>query len=647
MTERIGIIVGWEDSFPAGLHRQGQRDPGLPGGAREDRRHPGALRPPQYRRAHRPHQPRGAVLPVPPQGRALAGTYVINDPFWWSADDKFFGFSLAAKIGVDGAAHGDAARSSSYIPAIDPQRSLRNLEYPLDWEAHRRVRGLPRDPQAGGRRRLEERHAASTTCDELMRAYDDERQLVMTLQQFIDFDEYVRCICIGKEFILPIQYDPKRRCYLETRRLPAARRSRQKVLDGAWALNHALGYDMNSVEFAIKDGVPYAIDFTNPAPDMDIHSILPKHFHMVRRGDGEVRDQGRARGPQEPRRATRSAQYLEKPVPRPAGCASRRADAAAKTLAAGFAVAKRDWTRSAGAIVPCWTDSSRSGVEEEYQIVDPETRELRSYVSQMLGGRQDASCASGCARRCTSRWSRSAPASARTSTQVRSRADRAARRARPAGAQGRPAHRRRRRPTRSATGRRRRSPTTSRYHGIVEDLQDVARANLIFGLHVHVGIKDKEVAIALAEPGPLLPAAPAGAHLQLAVLDGPQDGPDEHPLRRSSSASRAPASPTTFESYEQFENFVEPARQDRLHRQREEDLVGRARPPHLRHGRDPHLRHAHQHRGHAWRSSRSIQALMAQALPDVPPQHRLAHLLAQLIEENKWRARALRHRRAS
>jgi carboxylate-amine ligase len=38
----------------------------------------------------------------------------------------------------------------------------------------------------------------------------------------------------------------------------------------------------------------------------------------------------------------------------------------------------------------------------------------------------------------------------------------------------------------------------SRYHDIVEDLQDIARGNLVFGLHVHVGIKDKEVAMALA-----------------------------------------------------------------------------------------------------------------------------------------------------
>ena len=34
----------------------------------------------------------------------------------------------------------------------------------------------------------------------------------------------------------------------------------------------ALGYDLNTVEFAIKDGVPYAIDFMNPAPDMDINT---------------------------------------------------------------------------------------------------------------------------------------------------------------------------------------------------------------------------------------------------------------------------------------------------------------------------------------------------------------------------------------
>jgi glutamate---cysteine ligase / carboxylate-amine ligase len=36
-----------------------------------------------------------------------------------------------------------------------------------------------------------------------------------------------------------------------------------------------------------------------------------------------------------------------------------------------------------------------------------------------------------------------------------------------------------------------------RYHNIVEDMQLVARANLIFGLHVHVGVEDRETAIHL------------------------------------------------------------------------------------------------------------------------------------------------------
>ena len=70
------------------------------------------------------------------------------------------------------------------------------------------------------------------------------------------------------------------RCYVEADNF-MPKPLEQKVLDGAWAINHALGYDMNSVEFACKDGVPYAIDFTNPAPDMDIHSILPRYFPVV------------------------------------------------------------------------------------------------------------------------------------------------------------------------------------------------------------------------------------------------------------------------------------------------------------------------------------------------------------------------------
>ena len=46
-------------------------------------------------------------------------------------------------------------------------------------------------------------------------------------------------------------------------------------------MNHALGYDFNTVEFAVRDGIPYAIDFCNPAPDADIHSVGQENFDWI------------------------------------------------------------------------------------------------------------------------------------------------------------------------------------------------------------------------------------------------------------------------------------------------------------------------------------------------------------------------------
>ena len=142
---------------------------------------------------------------------------------------------------------------------------------------------------------MEDVHLVDTPEELLARLRHDSNELVMTLQEFIDFEEYVRCICIGREHVLPIQYDPKRRCYIVHDGPLAAQGAQQKVLEDALKLNHALGYDMNSVEFAIKDGVPYAIDFTNPAPDMHLDSILPALSHR-RRLDGRLLHQVCTRG---------------------------------------------------------------------------------------------------------------------------------------------------------------------------------------------------------------------------------------------------------------------------------------------------------------------------------------------------------------
>ena len=64
---------------------------------------------------------------------ALDGTNVINNPFWWSADDKFFNYALATKLGV--AIPPTVLLPHKEHPPGTTERSMRNLHYPLDWDA--------------------------------------------------------------------------------------------------------------------------------------------------------------------------------------------------------------------------------------------------------------------------------------------------------------------------------------------------------------------------------------------------------------------------------------------------------------------------------------------------------------------------------
>lgn len=274
MTKRIGVLVGMENDFPEAFCERVSRVPGFQG---ELVRLGGVRERPLFgydviidRISHEVPFYRLAL-----KAAALAGTYVINDPLWWSADDKFFGFSLAAKLGV-ATPRTVLLPSRSYIPDIDLHRSLRNLQYPLDWQGIVEYVGLPailKPAEGGGWKNV----YRIDSMDELIARYDETGQLVMTLQQFIHFEDYVRCLCIGREHINVVRYDPANRCYRPERGWldPALERT---IIDHAMLLNNALGYDMNSVEFAIENGVPYAIDFTNPAPDMYRQSILPENF---------------------------------------------------------------------------------------------------------------------------------------------------------------------------------------------------------------------------------------------------------------------------------------------------------------------------------------------------------------------------------
>jgi len=93
-------------------------------------------------------------------------------------------------------------------------------------------------------------------------------------------DRYVRCFTFGKTDILPVHYDPKERRYsVEHDYLTPELAAR--VVKDARTINQALGYEMNTIEFAVKDGVPYAIDFLNPAPDFERDRITEFYFQQV------------------------------------------------------------------------------------------------------------------------------------------------------------------------------------------------------------------------------------------------------------------------------------------------------------------------------------------------------------------------------
>jgi hypothetical protein len=118
------------------------------------------------------------------------------------------------------------------------------------------------------------------TKEELLQNYNQSGLLTMVVQEFIDWQQYVRCLCLGREEVLPMPYDPREKKYIVHHSYLSADAGR-RVVEDSLKLVRALGYDMNTTEWAIRDGVPYAIDFMNPAPDMDIYSLTPHYFEWA------------------------------------------------------------------------------------------------------------------------------------------------------------------------------------------------------------------------------------------------------------------------------------------------------------------------------------------------------------------------------
>jgi glutathione synthase/RimK-type ligase-like ATP-grasp enzyme len=207
-----------------------------------------------------------------------SGVKVVNNPIWWSADDKFFDnlVAKAARVAVPRT----VLLPHKQHPPNTEDKSFRNMKW-VNWDEVFAYLGWPifmKPAYGGGWKDVYKVH--NTT--EFFAAYDQTRDLTMMAQEAIEFDEYYRCYVLGRQRVRIMQYDPKQPHHL---RYVANYRSstelEQRMHRDAIALCEALGYDMNTVEFAVRGGIPYAIDFMNAAPDADLYSVGRENFDWM------------------------------------------------------------------------------------------------------------------------------------------------------------------------------------------------------------------------------------------------------------------------------------------------------------------------------------------------------------------------------
>jgi hypothetical protein len=277
---RVGVLFGMEESFPPalvdrinGLHTGVQAEAVNIGAVRLDE--PGRYRVIVDRISHDIPFYRAYL-----KNAVLTGTSVINNPFWWSADDKFFNYALAHRLGV--AIPPTVLLPHKSHPPGTTDRSMRNLRYPLDWDAAFSYVGWPaflKPFDGGGWKHVYKVNSPA----EFFAAYDETGTLCMTLQRAVDFQEYFRCYVVGQEQVHVMPYDPRAPHHERYVKNPPVYDPNliARVERDALTLCRALGYDLNTVEFAVEHGVPYAIDFMNPAPDAELTSIGPANFEWI------------------------------------------------------------------------------------------------------------------------------------------------------------------------------------------------------------------------------------------------------------------------------------------------------------------------------------------------------------------------------
>ncbi len=204
----------------------------------------------------------------------LKGSYIINNPFTWSADSKFFGIALVNQMGFTSPR--TVVLPNKHVEKEMTPDSFRNLVYPMDWQGIVDYVGVPaifKNINSGGRYAVYRVHSV----DDLIQRYDESGTMTMILQQIVESDRHIHCFVFGHEQVMLLRYSLTDGRYFPDI-LPADDALGRQLVHQSLALTHAYGYDVNMVEFVLKDDQLYVINCTNPAPVMTRELMTLEQF---------------------------------------------------------------------------------------------------------------------------------------------------------------------------------------------------------------------------------------------------------------------------------------------------------------------------------------------------------------------------------
>ncbi len=210
----------------------------------------------------------------------LQGVKVINSPSAVSVFDNYYAIGMAGELGID-------VPFTTILPPFKWKSSVRSSEYfcpktEPDWQKVTLTTGLPAvmKPVCPTKGIV----SIAQTPGQLIRLYEKTGYELMMLQEFIDYNEYVKVFVAGEKTRIA-KYDPGAKITAAQIYPPEQPDINENlaalISEKSLVLCRRLGFDFNIIEWAIKESIPYIIDMCNYSPDIDKKVVGQENYIWI------------------------------------------------------------------------------------------------------------------------------------------------------------------------------------------------------------------------------------------------------------------------------------------------------------------------------------------------------------------------------